>query len=265
MAVQEGVRRIVKVLSVAAWVTFALFIVFSVVVLFGREPEIAIPVLGVGLAVFGALQGGAWILAGFSGNPQEADGLVRWKDLSFRRRSKGRSESVSVGPVGVNGWLLLLVINLVALSPLRSVFELANAIKSTEQLYPALVSVPVWGNYKIVLWGITAILVVLLVVAGLRLRNRHEPTSVRFAMQVLWIAGPLSFVPVFLANTLMLGSTAAEFFEEGVLRELIVSVGVALIWTLYLKWSRRVRNTYFRRLYPTNTPTASNERAEPSL
>jgi len=90
MAVQEGVRRIVKVLSVLAWSALFIAAVGSIVVLFGAAPGTSVFILGAGLLAFGILQGCGWVVAGFSGNPKGEDGLVRLADLwKSRRRPAG--------------------------------------------------------------------------------------------------------------------------------------------------------------------------------
>jgi len=266
MTAKEGIRRIVRAISMLAWAVGALSLLGGTALLFGTEPFLSVVMWGAGAIAFAVLQSLAWIIAGFSGNPKESDGLLRWMSLRTWRNSGKKSKPIDPGPTGVGGWLLLLAINLLAFTPLRLIIEIHLTMTQTESAYPSLVSFPLWESYKIVIWIITAILCALMIVAGLKLRNRHEPSSVQFAIRTLWIAGPFAIVPIALANTLMIGTPLAEFFDVGMLREMAVSAGVALLWTLYLKWSRRVRNTYYHRLYWDSGPMVpATNRQEPTI
>ncbi|MGX9693819.1 DUF2569 family protein [Achromobacter anxifer] len=266
MAMQEGVRRIVKVLSVLAWAVLALSMVLSVAVLFGREPGMTPPVLGAGVAAFGIFQGGAWILAGFSGNPPDADGLVRWGNLPFRRRPAAKLASVSVGPVGVGGWLWLPIIGLLILGPLMSIGQTLQALEEAERLYPALLRLPAWSSYKTAGWTIIATACAVSIVAGYRLLKDLRPQTITLTIVALWFRGPITSVLDAAAGQAFLGYSIVEYFSDPrTLGSVLAATVTALIWTLYFKWSRRVRNTYFGRMYPANTPKASQDRAEPSL
>lgn len=266
MAVQEGVRRIVKVLSVAAWVSLALGLVIGALLLFGREKELTLPVMGMGLVVFGILQGAAWIAAGFSGNAAGQDGLVRFKDLRFGARAARKPTELSPGPVGVGGWLLLPVIGLLVVGPLVGLSQTMKGISEAERAYPALLNLAAWANYKTASWVIVAAACALSVSAGYRLLKDFRPQTVTFAIWALWLRGLGSSLLDAISGQAFLNVSIAEYYgDPQTLGSVLAAIITAAGWTLYFKWSRRVRNTYNRQLYPALPPTNPRERSEPTL
>lgn len=266
MAVQEGVRRIVKVLSVLAWAVLSIALVLGVLVLFGRARELSLPVIGVGLLAFGVLQGCAWVVAGFSGNPPDADGLVRWKDVRFRSATSQRAKQVSAGPVGVGGWLWFPIIVLLVIGPLVAIGQTLQALDEAERLYPAVLRLPAWSTYKTAAWTIIATACTVSIFAGYRLLKDFRPQTVTFAIFAFWLRGPVTSLLDAAAGQATLGINIIEYFNDP--RTLGTTLGAtvtALVWTLYLKWSRRVRNTYCGRLYPAPAVRSEQERNEPSL
>lgn len=73
---KEGIRRVVRVVSVIAWAS----LVAGVVGCLSALPDTVMSalVIGFSVAAFVALQGLAWVIAGFSGNEKGADGLIRY-------------------------------------------------------------------------------------------------------------------------------------------------------------------------------------------
>lgn len=258
MAIHEGARRIVKALSVIAWLVLLLGLVSAFAILFGRERWLSVGFAICGAIAFAVLQGAAWITAGFSGNPREADGLVRWADLWKWRRRRHQNLSIThtAGPTGIGGWLLLLVAGLLVLGPLMAIGKTLQSIELAEKSNPQLLGIAAWQNYKMATWFLLAIAVGISVIAGWRLLKAHEPSSVLIAIIALWVRGPLLTPFDALAANAFLDMAYADYFGDPTLvGEVLGSVFVAVVWTTYLKVSRRVRNTYHHRPY-TNTASA---------
>lgn len=226
-----------------------------------------LPVIGSGLAAFGVIQGFAWILAGFSGNPSDADGLVRWKDLPFRRRSKAKQTVINSGPVGVGGWLWLPIIGLLVLGPLASIGQTMNALEESERLYPAVLRLSAWASYKTAVWTIIAVTCAVSIVAGYRLLKDLRPQTISLAITAFWLRGPITSILDAAAAKAFIGFGIVDYFSDPrTLGSVLGATITALVWTLYFKWSRRVRNTYFGRLYPAAPALMpQQDRQEPSL
>ncbi|NLC24984.1 MAG: DUF2569 domain-containing protein, partial [Oxalobacter sp.] len=88
------------------------------------------------------------------------------------------------------------------------------------------------------------------ILAGYRLYREHEKASVRFAIYAIWLAGPILNLGAILAGILILGMPyAGGGFWQGFV-SIVFSVGIASLWTIYLKRSVRVKNTYNLPWYP---------------
>lgn len=266
MAMQDGMRRIVTVLSIAAWAALALAIVLGALFLFGREKELALPVMGIGLVAFGVLQGAAWICAGFLGKPGGEDGLVRFKDLRFGTRAETRPLPPSSSPVGVGGWLWLPIIGLLVVGPLAGISQTAQAISEAEYLYPSILEAPEWANYKTASWLIIAAACVLSVSAGYRLLRDFRPQTVTFAIWALWLRGLGTSLLDAISTQAFLDVSIFDYYgDPQTLRAVFGAIIAATVWTLYFKWSRRVRNTYHHQLYPAVPRVDAGDRSEPTL
>ncbi|GAA0531339.1 DUF2569 family protein [Pigmentiphaga daeguensis] len=254
MVINEGARRIVRAISVIAWIALVGTLCLSVAVVFGREPSFAIVVMVAGMIAFAVIQGIAWIIAGFSGNPRDSDGLVRIGNLNLHNAGRAASpkKQRDPGPTGVGGWLLLLSIGLLAFGPIQTIAKTLEAIQTTESSYPNLVGMAAWQTYKIASWALLAVVCAVSFAAGWALLKRHQPSSVQLALTALWVRGP--FATLFdaaSANAYLGVSFEGYFSDPSFVGECLGSVMIAGIWTAYLMLSRRVRNTYYNKLYPT--------------
>lgn len=266
MAIHEGARRVVKALSVFAWLILSISVVVACAILFGREPWLSVGAVFSGAVVFAIFQGAAWIVAGFSGNPRESDGLVRWADLWRWRRKPRRTNPVvhDAGPAGVGGWLLLLVIGLLVLGPLAGIGKTMQAIEVTERTYPNIIGIPAWVHYKSTGWSLIAMACLVSVAAGWGLLKSRQSGAVQFAIAALWIRGPAVVILDAISATIFLQTGFAEYFSDpSLVGDLLGNFAAATIWTAYLKMSRRVRNTYHQRLHTSSAPAlVEQERAE---
>lgn len=138
---------------------------------------------------------------------------------------------------GVGGWLVWLIFNLLVLSPMLGIGQLYGALSDA----PAqLAANSEWQQFKQAVWAVSWATVALSICAGYRLLKIHTADSVRFALYSLWAIGPGGVL-------LMYGLTFLIFGKTDFLMVLAQSLGPclsAVIWTLYLKNSVRVRNTY---------------------
>jgi hypothetical protein len=110
--------------------------------------------------------------------------------------------------------------------------------------FPQLANSAKWQNYMLVSWLIVTAAVAICFVAGYRLWKIHFPETVRFAIFVLWIAGPLGNILNIISAIVIFGSNAGSgFFTQMVAGTISSAIGAG-IWTAYLMRSVRVRNTY---------------------
>ncbi len=159
----------------------------------------------------------------------------------FAKRTPPASSSAS-GPVGVGGWLLLLVAGLMFLGPLMGAGRINADIMSAESQYPNLLTVPAWGTFKSATWWSFLVVCCLSFYAGLGLARGRDISVVKRAKILLWIIGPAAsivmglFIPLAVFGKI---ESDPQFFGA-----LIASVIVSAIWTAYLSKSRRVKATY---------------------
>ena len=146
--------------------------------------------------------------------------------------------------VGVSGWLGFLVVALIVLGPLVTIVLTAGQLNDTKTLYPEVVGTSLWRDAQIVTWISVAAFCLISVYAGLRLWKKLVWSSVWIAIACLWIAGPLLSVASLIALDEMGGEPNAADYGAAIGRPFVW----ALIWTIYLLVSKRVRKTYQRNL-----------------
>jgi hypothetical protein len=141
---------------------------------------------------------------------------------------------------GVAGWLLLLCVSMVILTPLTgltSLMAVSEALKPYFDQDPAL--------FKLVLIsGICNIcLLVYSMYAGVSLW-RLAPNAVLSAKRYLVVLFQYSFFSIFLPQLVGLSEkTQTEIYKTSPLFNLIVMLE-ACLWYLYLRKSKRVKATY---------------------
>jgi hypothetical protein len=126
--------------------------------------------------------------------------------------------------VGVRGWLLFLVIVLVLVSP---VFALVTASE-----YAKLIQLSATRMTPVAVWSFYVVRALAYISAGLCLFFWKRSTSPRYAIFILWIAGPVS---------VWLWQNAMHSFSA---RSVATACAPAILWTAYLLVSKRVKNTY---------------------
>jgi Protein of unknown function (DUF2569) len=143
---------------------------------------------------------------------------------------------------GVGGWLALLIVGLTVLGPIARVVRVIADFGQAESANPALLNEAWWSALKAIGWVETVIYCAASFFAGSTLLRVFQPSSVRLAINTLWLAGPLLVLVSLSASKILLpvSLTSAEFIIA-----LVQPIIVATVWTLYLKKSQRVENTYF--------------------
>jgi hypothetical protein len=132
-----------------------------------------------------------------------------------------------------------------ALGPLAAVSQTLRYLTEAENLYPALLKASAWSTYKMAGWSLIAVACVLSITAGYRLVVDHRPQSVRFAIWVLWLRGPMMVVADAALVSIFLNLKPSAYFGDAqTVSAFIGSILISLLWTLYFKCSRRVLNTY---------------------
>lgn len=147
---------------------------------------------------------------------------------------------------GVGGWLLFFWISLVFFDPLYTVVTQYQFFDMQELTYPGLENYPEWGNMKWFFWGMTIFCIMLSWIAGYFLNCRYKWSSVRLAILILWVTGPLQIV----LATFYLGMNFENLSRSYLFVEcfwaVVKSSIITLLWMWYLLKSERVRNTYVK-------------------
>lgn len=246
VTVNEGLRRVVKAISVLAWVWAALFVAVAIATVFGTEEWLALLFLPSAAIGFAILQGIAWIVSGFNGGRGDDDGLV-WARHIFKRRTAQKirqSEAVKANLKGVAGWLAWITFVFLVVSPAALIGGTRTNIEQAEKDYPALLTTPSWGAYVDTLTSMVWISAAMCFFVGLALIWWKKPPTVTLAIVTLWIAGPtVSYLDLVALPMHYFGSHLMN--EDGAVRQLAIAFSGAIVWTLYFLRSRRVRNTYY--------------------
>ncbi|MBF8177835.1 DUF2569 family protein [Herminiimonas contaminans] len=144
---------------------------------------------------------------------------------------------------GVGGWLTLLIIIFMVLSPLLGFGSLYGMIKDVESLYSGQLLDSKWASFKQETWIIYAISASVSFAAGYRLLKIHKSESVRFAIIANWLVGPIANVAYVISGALLLNLRVTDQIHASI-GSIAGSCIVASLWTAYLLRSKRVKNTY---------------------
>jgi hypothetical protein len=167
--------------------------------------------------------------------------LNEWSRAKFKPTQKPLT--------GVGGWLLLLVLGMTLFGPLLGASQIYGGIVQVERQYPALLDMTAWASIKRVSWIAFFFVAALSIYGGWGLYKERDPSVVKRAKVILWVAGPGAILFFGIAiPSIALGDKA---IDTEVMRELTTAVISAAIWTAYLSKSKRVRNTYYvNRFWP---------------
>ena len=148
---------------------------------------------------------------------------------------------------GVGGWLLLLVLGFTFFGPLNSVAVSYTNISASEENYPALLSNESWRSFRALGWISIAVFCVYSIVVGFRLAILRTPEVVGQAKLALWMIGPFAVLVLNFFWPAVALDSAVQYPIHGpgfAIGQLIGGSFMALIWTLYLSKSKRVKDTY---------------------
>lgn len=152
----------------------------------------------------------------------------------------------AAAPAGVRGWLLLLVVVLFFVVPVRNLQQILALLNQVASTYAGFEGQTALANYKAFGWIIIVASSVFGVYAGWLLYSAHVARSVRLATAAVWICGPITVLFFLVDSVVFLGIDARYYFNVGTLLLILPVVYFALLWTAYVKLSRRVANTYKR-------------------
>jgi hypothetical protein len=142
----------------------------------------------------------------------------------------------------VGGWLGLLTAVLLVVVPLSGILQMYVAIPAAESENPALRTIQAWASFKAIMWSVNLTIAAISVYAGWGLARGATWRVVRRAKVALWVVGPVAIIVLGAVVPMV---TLGQIEEaSGLLPEFVRSVMVALVWTLYLSKSKRVRATY---------------------
>lgn len=141
---------------------------------------------------------------------------------------------------GIGGWLALLIFWMVILRPIAGIYLMAQ-MRAAGEADPEMLARSTWLMNPSFFWIVFLAVAALSIYGGLRLVFDRTPAAVRTAIWVLWTVSVIAAASLLIAQGYMEGDVGAA----DVVRTLGINVGVAAIWTLYLRRSKRVRATYF--------------------
>ncbi|HEX7387835.1 MAG TPA: DUF2569 family protein [Castellaniella sp.] len=150
------------------------------------------------------------------------------------------------GLYGIGGWLTVLI----ALFILRALGALGSTyadLQSASQMLSAAYA-EYWPTFVAMVWSTTWLAAIMSFVAGWRLLRQRDSSVPRFAILVLWVSGPAASLAADAELYWLIWPATDALSIGNLFGSLIGAVVFASVWTLYLKQSWRVRNTYGRAL-----------------
>lgn len=162
-------------------------------------------------------------------------------------------QSQDRGPVGVGGWLMLLVVIMAVLGPLAGLGVTGLEMSDLERQYLYLVTYDWWSSYKSAMWvGMLGF-----VAAGLwgaySLCTLRTPVGVFRAKIALWLIYPGTVVVSRMMVPVMYLPNGGEVAAQSI-APLLAALFWLAVWISYLNKSKRVKNTYFS---DDSTPVAA--------
>ncbi|MBH8578763.1 DUF2569 family protein [Bisbaumannia pacifica] len=150
-------------------------------------------------------------------------------------------------PKGIGGWLLVLIIVLVALYPLMNVGGVIAGIKIMEMMEPSLADYYAWGHYRTTMLATTLAISAASIYTGYWLITKRSKKSIETISEIIWVIGIGAaivtnvLIPLFFRDQLFMwaGPTGGALIGS-----LLGSLLFSWVWSTYLSKSIRVRNTY---------------------
>jgi hypothetical protein len=142
---------------------------------------------------------------------------------------------------GIGGWLIFLIASFF-LSPLKNLATINRNIISSETSYPTLLNSIDWHNYKLSIWLIFLAYTTLSIYAGFRLIKIKNLLTITIVKISLWVLTTQIFALELILPTIFFSEKldlSAQFFGS-----CLSNISLAIIWTLYLSKSKRIKYTY---------------------
>lgn len=245
---QEGLRKIVKSISFIAWFWLTMWIIIAISGLFSGYQitfafMVTLLIMSVGVVGFILIQGLAWIIARLAGLSKERNGLIRWADIKARIAGKNKKDLVkesAVNLTGIQGWLRFFCLSLV-LSSLYFLANFYNDKRDTYQQYPDLINNNAFTHfmsaYELLSW-MSALLFTAAFFLLIKYKIRSTLNKVIIA---IWLAAPVSILLQIIVMRFYLPEADISY---AIVMSVIRGIFYCIIWTSYLRLSKRVKNTY---------------------
>jgi hypothetical protein len=137
---------------------------------------------------------------------------------------------------GVKGWLLFLVLVLTLIGPLRVAWGVHSELEAVLLAEPTLAGTEEWFDIQGAAWVAWGVPAILSLTAGFILILVRKSWAVFAAIALLWLMGPL-------LAAFMIWDSGLEFDRTNLIA-IAKPTASAVLWTLYLMISKRVKNTY---------------------
>ena len=147
-------------------------------------------------------------------------------------------------PAGIGGWLRVLIVLLVLVWPLIGATVLSASYNLELLADPGLANDPAWNRSWRFSWLLFVVQTALSISAGMMLLKCFRPIAVRYATTVIWVNGPGFWGGGILLTWWSQGLLAALSAALVGIPYLLGSLVFPLIWATYLRYSKRVKNTY---------------------
>jgi len=148
----------------------------------------------------------------------------------------------SYGPTGVGGWLVFFCVGLTILGPLFSLGQMGNGWEQAQPAFsrfPAIKSVLIWEYL-----GSSAILIYGFIVGCMIWSGSSQGRAIARRFLLIRLFGFIGVEVIAINMMVGLPSDVTTAGIVGVGGALIREVVYFIIWWLYFKMSKRVRNTY---------------------
>ena len=132
-------------------------------------------------------------------------------------------------PVGIGGWLALLIVWMVVFRPVAGVYML-DQLQSNSIANPVILDNSSWLVNTTTFWVVFLFVVSLSIYAGLRLWRDRSPAAVRTAIVVLWIYSPVATADLLMARAFLEGQVT---WANAVV-QIVINLSIAGVWTAYL-------------------------------
>jgi len=170
-------------------------------------------------------------------------GVITQEPPSKKNKPRAGHIPGSSGPTGVGGWLAFFVYVVCFIGVLMRFGVSLQEFQNSEALYPGLVGLADWEKMKMIIYSIDGLVSIAMITLGVGLLQKNTRVMVDYAINAIWLAGPVSHLFAYIVVGLLFGIWD---MDTKFVTQLFISFVFVIIWTLYFKRSKRVSNTYWR-------------------